>query len=125
MLFSRTVTGPLLLLKDAWLNGSKTVTSKKKSVVEYVLDRRERLRSSINLTNIHAEWQKKMSKIWYDKKTRHCSFKHDDEVLALLPLPGKPLHAKYYGPIVYWRNLVRLILESRYLTEGKQNEYVM
>ena len=92
LLFSRTITGPLLLLKDAWLNASITVKSKKKSVVEFVLDRRERLRSSINLANIHADGQKKMSKIWYDKKARHRSFKSDDEVLALLPLPGKPLH---------------------------------
>ena len=59
---------------------------------------RECLRSSINLANMHAEGQKEMSKIWYDKKARHRSFNPDDEVLALLPLPGKPLHAKFYGP---------------------------
>ena len=39
-----------------------------------------------------------MSKIWYDKKARHRSFKPDDEVMALLPLPGKPIHTKLYGP---------------------------
>ena len=47
LLFSRTVTGSLLLLKDAWINVSNTVIFKKKSFVEFVLGMRERLRSSI------------------------------------------------------------------------------
>ena len=41
-----------------------------KSVVEFVLDMRERLRLSITHAQQHAEKQKSKSKVWYDKKAR-------------------------------------------------------
>ena len=34
----------------------------------------------------------------YDKNTKERSFKSGDKVLALLPIPGKPLQARYFGP---------------------------
>ena len=66
-----------------------------------------------------------MSKILYDKKARHRSFKPDDEVLALLPLPGKPLHAKFYGPYRVLEKLGPVDYRIETPDEGKQNEYVM
>jgi len=38
------------------------------------------------------------SKVWYDKKARSRSFEPGQEIIALLPLPGNPLQAKYCGP---------------------------
>ena len=35
-----------------------------------------------------------------DKRSREQSFKPGDKVLALLPLPGHPLQARYHGPYV-------------------------
>jgi hypothetical protein len=98
LLYARTVPGPLALLKDAWLNHSQSVSTPVKSVVTYVLDMRERLRSAIEQANIHAVQQKNKSKVWYDRKARDRTFEPGDEILALLPLPGNPLQAKYCGP---------------------------
>ena len=36
-------------------------------------------------------------KINYDKNTKERSFKSGDKVLALLPIPGRPLQARYFG----------------------------
>ena len=37
----------------------------------------------------------------YDKYTQSRSFQSGDHVLALLPIPGKPLQARYLGPYMY------------------------
>ena len=34
----------------------------------------------------------------YDKNTKERSFKSGGKVLALLPIPGRPLQARYFGP---------------------------
>ena len=34
----------------------------------------------------------------FDKNTKVRSFKSRDKVLALFPIPGRPLQARYYGP---------------------------
>ena len=34
----------------------------------------------------------------YDKNTKERSFKCGDKVLALLPIPGRPPQARYFGP---------------------------
>ena len=56
LLYGRSVPGPLSLLKDSWLE--TPTASNLKSVVEFVLDMRERLRSSITHAQQHAEEQK-------------------------------------------------------------------
>ena len=34
----------------------------------------------------------------YDKNTKERSYKSRDNVLAFLPVPGRPLQARYFGP---------------------------
>ena len=34
----------------------------------------------------------------FDKNDKERSFKSGDKVLALLPIPGRPLQARYFGP---------------------------
>ena len=41
--------------------------------------------------------QSKM-KLRYDVNAQDRNFEPGDKVLALLPIPGKPLPARYYGP---------------------------
>ena len=36
----------------------------------------------------------------YDKNTKERSFKSGDKILALLPIPGRPLQARYFGPYI-------------------------
>ena len=37
-------------------------------------------------------------KSWYDENAKERNFQPGDRVLALWPIPGKPLQARYYGP---------------------------
>ena len=37
-------------------------------------------------------------KIRYEETAKDRNFEPGDKVLALLPIPGRPLQAKYYGP---------------------------
>ena len=97
LLYARSVPGQLFLLKNSWLNQSKTISNPVKSVVSFVLDMRERLRSAIHHANLYATQQRQKSKVWYDKKARHRTFEPGDTILALLPLQGNPLQAKYCG----------------------------
>jgi hypothetical protein len=99
LLFARHVPGPLSLLKDAWLcDDVSDVASSRKSIVQFVLEMRERLRTALKQANIYAVQQKSKSKIWYDQKARERSFEEGQEILALLPLQNNPLQAKYFGP---------------------------
>ena len=40
----------------------------------------------------------KKMKRWYDENAKERKFLPGDRVLALLPIPGNPLQARYYGP---------------------------
>jgi RNase H-like domain found in reverse transcriptase/Reverse transcriptase (RNA-dependent DNA polymerase)/Integrase zinc binding domain/Integrase core domain/SCAN domain len=99
LLYGRSVKGPLTLIKDAMLNETD-LSHSKKSVVEFMLEIRERLRSSLELATIHAREQRTKAKVWYDRKARLQVFKPGDKVLMLLPIPGSPLELKLHGPYV-------------------------
>ena len=75
-----------------------TITFNKKSVVEFILDMRERLKSTVELAESYAEEQKQKRKTWYDKRARERSYEPGQEILAFLPLTGNPLKAKFCGP---------------------------
>lgn len=98
LVYAHAVMGPLALVKDSWLRSSKHVASPIKSVVAFVLDMRERLRTAIQQAVAQASDRKQKSKVWYDRKARDRTFQPNEEVLALLPLHGNPLQAKYCGP---------------------------
>jgi hypothetical protein len=71
----------------------------------YILDVRKRLSSVMSLAKDHAENKCVNSKVWYDRKARIRSLEPGQQVLALLPLPSKPLQMKYYGPYVILEKL--------------------
>jgi len=97
LMFGRTVPGPLQLVKSAWLQETD-LSSAKQNVVEFVLNTRERLRHALDLASTHAAQERSKAKVWYDCRARLRTFQLDDKVLVLMPMPGKPLHAKYHGP---------------------------
>ena len=99
LLFGRSVKGPLTLIKDAMLSETDLSRSKK-SVVEFMLDTRERLRTGIELATEHAQEQRTRAKVWYDRKARLREFLPGDKVLMLLPIPSSPLELKLHGPYV-------------------------
>jgi hypothetical protein len=99
LLYGRSVKGPLTLIKDAMMNETDLSRSKK-SVVEFMLETREHLRSALELASVHASEQRTKAKVWYDRKARLQVFKPGDKVLMLLPIPGSPLELKLHGPYV-------------------------
>ena len=44
-------------------------------------------------------------KLHYDENALDRNFEPGDKVLALLPIPGKPLQARYYGPYSVYKKL--------------------
>ena len=36
-------------------------------------------------------------KLHFDENAQHRNLHHEDKVYAFLPIPGKPLQARYYG----------------------------
>ena len=85
--------GSLKLFKECWLDDDPG-----KSVLVHVSDVRERPRK----TNVFAQKNLKSAqhhmKVWYDKKAKYREFNSGDKVLALLPIHGNPLQARYSGP---------------------------
>ena len=75
LVFGHTVRGPLKLLKEKFLSNDD---------------------SSLNLLQYVSDFKDWLSKACEAAKERH--FQPGDRVLALLPIPGKPLQAWYYGP---------------------------
>ena len=46
----------------------------------------------------HLQQAQRDMKGWYDKKVRTGSFAPGDQEFVFLPIPGKPLCAKFVGP---------------------------
>lgn len=95
LVFGHTLRGPLKILKDKLLDSS---TSPKRNVLDYVSQFRERLhRSRTFAREALGETQKSMKRR-YDRTAVSRHFQIGDKVLALLPIPGSSLSAKFTGP---------------------------
>ena len=99
LLFGRSIAGPLSLMKSAWLQETD-LGGAKQNVVEYILNTRERLRHALNTAHEYTSHDRAKSKRWYDRRAYLRTFEPGDKVLILLPIPGKPLEAKFHGPCV-------------------------
>src|SRR6218665_4000891 len=97
LVFGRNVKGVLQLIKKFWLKENRPEEVRSQNVNDYVLQLRERIRSSLEVVNANEEIVKKRFKFWYDRNTKPVSYKEGALVLVLLPLIGKPLQAKFFG----------------------------
>ena len=56
---------------------------------------------AVDLATEHATQQRSKAKLtWYVRRAAMRTFAPGDKVLVLLPMPGKPLHAKFHGPYI-------------------------
>ena len=94
LVFGHTVGGPLKLLKEKFLSDDDSSLN----LLQYVSDFKNRLSKACEaaLSNLKSA-QSKM-KLHLDENAQDRNFEPGDKVLALLPIPGKPLQARYYGP---------------------------
>ena len=76
-------------MKEIFLSNDETPLN----LLQYVSDFRNRLSRACEV----ARSQGKM-KARYDNHVIDRKFKPGDKVIALLPIPGRPLQARYFGP---------------------------
>ena len=94
LVFGHTVRGPLKLLKEKFLSQEDTPLN----LLQYVSDFRSRLLTACEAAKSNLKKAQGKMKQNFDKNTKERSFKSGDKVLALLPIPGRPLQARYFGP---------------------------
>ena len=93
LVFGHSVRGPLQLLKEQWLSGDTEY-----DLLTYVTAFRERLHSACEFAKSNLQKSQETMKNWYDRSACERSFSVGDQVLVMLPVPGSPLKARFYGP---------------------------
>ena len=101
--------GPLLLLKEKWLDEHP----EKISVLKYVATFKDRLFRAGQMAKRNLQESQSKMKVWYDRKAKSRCFEPGDRVLVLFPVVGNPLQAKYSGPY----KVVKKISDTNYLVK--------
>ena len=101
--------GPLLLLKEKWLDEDP----EKISVLKYVATFKDRLFRAGQMAKRNLQESQSKMKVWYDRKAKSRYFEPGDRVLVLFPVVGNPLQAKYSGPY----KVVKKISDTNYLVK--------
>ena len=94
LVFGHSVRGPLKLLKEKFLSNDETPLN----LLQYVSDFRNRLSRACEVARSNLKTSQGKMKARYDNHVIDRKFKPGDKVLALLPIPGRPLQARYFGP---------------------------
>ena len=108
--------GPLLLLKEKWLDEDP----EKISVLKYVATFKDRLFRAGQMAKRNLQESQSKMKVWYKRKAKSRCFEPGDRVLVLFPFVGNPLQAKYSGSY----KVVKKISDTNYLvkTPGRRRE---
>jgi hypothetical protein len=77
----------------------------KKSVIEHVINVRERLSEMRDIVGKNLTEKQSKMKVWYDRNTRKRYFSPGDEVLVLLPTESSKMTATWKGPFRIVRKL--------------------
>ena len=94
LVFGHSVRGPLKLLKEKFLSNDETPLN----LLQYVSDFRNRLSRACEVARSNLKSSQGKMKARYDNHVIDRKFKPGDKVLALLPIPGRSLQARYFGP---------------------------
>ena len=94
LVFGHSVRGPLKLLKEKFLSNDETPLN----LLHYVSDFRNKLSRACEVARSNLKTSQGKMKARYDNHVIDRNFKPGDKVLALLPIPGRPLQARYFGP---------------------------
>ena len=70
------------------------------SLLQYVSDFRTKLSKACEIAKSNLKLAQKSMTEKFDQNSVNRSFEPGDKVLALLPVPGRPLQARYFGPYV-------------------------
>ena len=92
LVFGHSVRGPLKLLKQTFLSNDERPLN----LLQYVSDFRNRLSRACEVARSNLKKSQGKMKARYDNHLIDRKFKLGDKVLALLPIPGRPLQARYF-----------------------------
>ena len=101
LVFGHTVRGPLKLLKEKFLSDNDSSSN----LLQYVSDFKNRLSNACEAAPASLKSAKSKMKFRYEENARERNFKPGDKVLALLPIPGRPLQARDYGPYTVYKKI--------------------
>ena len=93
LVFGHAVQGPLLLLKEKWLEDPEKI-----NVLKMVATFKDRLFRAGQMAERNLQESQSKMIVWYDRKTKSKCFETGDRVLVLCPAIGNPFQAKYSGP---------------------------
>ena len=96
LVFGHTVRGPLKLLKEKLL--SDEAEQEHLHVLQYVSKFRTKLFNACECASANLKTAQNKMKSIFDQNTVERHFEVGQKVLALLPIPGNPLQARYFGP---------------------------
>ena len=94
LVFGNTVRGPLKLLNEKFLSNVNSSLN----LLQYASHFKDRLSKACESARTNFKSAQRKMKRWYDETAKERKLMPGDRVLALLPIPGKPLQARYYGP---------------------------
>ena len=94
LVFGHSVRGPLKLLQEKFLSNDETPLN----LLQYVSDFRNRLSRACEVARSNLKTSQGKMKARYDNHVIDIKFKPGDKVLVLLPIPGRLLQARYFGP---------------------------
>ena len=96
LVFGHSARGPLKLFKEKLLSHDDVSFN----LLQYVSDFRTKLSKPCEMTKSKLKSAQNSMKNRYDKNSVSRTFKPSDKALALLPVPGRPLQARYFGPYI-------------------------
>ena len=96
LVFGHSVRGPLKLYKEKLLSEDDYSLN----ILGCVSNFRHKLSEACEFAQNNLRSVQSKMKERYDKYTQFRSFHPGDQVLALLPVPGKRLQARYFGPYI-------------------------
>ena len=96
LVFGHSVRGPLKLFKEKLLSHDDVSLN----LLQYVSDFRTKLLNACEMAKANLKSAQNSMENRYDQNSVSRTFKPGDKVLALLPVPGRPLQARYFGPYI-------------------------
>ena len=101
LVFGHTVRGPLKLMKEKFLSSNDSPLN----LLQYVSDFKTRLTKAWEVARSNLKSAQNKMKLHFDENAQNRNFDPGDKVIALLPIPGRPLQARYYGPYTVEKKL--------------------
>ena len=121
LVFGHMVHGPLLLLKEKWLDEDP----EKISILKYVATFKDRLFRAGKMGKRNFQEPQSKMKVWYDRRIKSRCFEPGDRVLVLFPVVGNPLQANTLDLIKWLRKFMTQITWSELLVDIRKHKRVI